>query len=82
MLVLLGAAIWSFGHPLSPALMVWGCHGAVLQVTSVCSIVYIVLVWFLSERLGVNGAAVAYPVFHAIWVAALSVMFVRRLRVS
>lgn len=81
-LVLLGAVIWSFGHPLSPALMVWGAHGAVFQVTSVSSIAYILLVWFLSERLGVTGAAVAYPAFHALWVAAVAVMFVRRLGVS
>jgi hypothetical protein len=62
--------------------MVWGHYAAIFRVTSVCSIAYIVLVWFLSRWLGVTGATIAYPVFHALWVAAVALMFVRRLRAS
>jgi O-antigen/teichoic acid export membrane protein len=80
-LMLVGAVIWAFGHPLSPTLMVWGAYGAVLRISSVGSIIYILLIWFLTGWFGVNGAAVAYPAFYAFWVVAVAVVVIRRLRV-
>jgi O-antigen/teichoic acid export membrane protein len=81
-LVLIGAVVWSFGHPLSPALMVWGRHRAIFRVTSICSIAYISLVWFLTDLVGMAGAASAYAVFHTMWVATVAVLFVKQVRAS
>jgi O-antigen/teichoic acid export membrane protein len=78
--MVLGAVIWSFGHPFSPALMVWGRYGTVLNVTTVYSVLYVALVWLLADRWGVAGAAAAYAVFQLLWVFTIGAKMLEYIR--
>jgi O-antigen/teichoic acid export membrane protein len=68
----LGAmVIWAFAQPLAPALLALGKARTNLFVHAGTTVVYIVLLWDMGQRWGLEGAAAAMFIFYALWSASM-----------